>query len=55
MFPVGFKVLNYSVTFNVNENIGKKWVNINPFFPMHPFSTPWKHQKTVTIFDVFRG
>ena len=22
---------------------------------MHPFSTPWKHQKTVTFFDVFRG
>ena len=19
----------------------------NPFFPMHPFSTPWKHQKTL--------
>ena len=23
-------------------------------FPMHPFSTPWKHQKTVRFFDVFR-
>ena len=23
-------------------------------FPMHPFSTPWKHQKTVRFSDVFR-
>ena len=25
------------------------------FFPMHPFSTPWKHQKTLRFSDVFRG
>ena len=24
-------------------------------FPMHPFSTRWKHQKTVRFSDVFRG
>ena len=24
-------------------------------FPMHSFSTPWKHQKTVKFSDVFRG
>ena len=24
-------------------------------FPMHPFSSPWKHQKTVKFSDVFRG
>ena len=24
-------------------------------FPMHPFSTPWKNQKTLRFFDVFRG
>ena len=24
-------------------------------FPMHPFSTPWKHQKTLRFSDVFRG
>ena len=23
-------------------------------FPMHPFSTPWKHEKTVRFSDVFR-
>ena len=25
------------------------------FFPMHLFSTPWKHQKTLLFSDVFRG
>ena len=24
-------------------------------FPMHPFSTPWKYQKTLRFSDVFRG
>ena len=24
-------------------------------FPMHPFSTPWKHKKTLQFSDVFRG
>ena len=24
-------------------------------FPMHPFPTPWKHQKTLWFTDVFRG
>ena len=24
-------------------------------FPMHPFSNPWEHQKTVRSSDVFRG
>ena len=24
-------------------------------FPMHLFSTPWKHQKTVRFSNVFRG
>ena len=24
-------------------------------FPVHPFSTPWKHQKTLRFSDVFRG
>ena len=24
-------------------------------FPVHPFYTPWKHQKTVSCSDVFRG
>ena len=24
-------------------------------FPKHPFSTPWKHQKTVRFSNVFRG
>ena len=25
-----------------------------PFFPMHPFTTPLKHHKTVLFSDVFR-
>ena len=24
-------------------------------FPIHPFSSTWKHQKTLRFFDVFRG
>ena len=24
-------------------------------FPMHPFSTSWKHKKTIRFSDVFRG
>ena len=24
-------------------------------FLMHPFSTPWKHQKTLRFSDIFRG
>ena len=24
------------------------------YFPMHPFSNPWKHQKTVRFSDVFK-
>ena len=27
---------------------------LNHVFPMHPFSTPWKYQKTVRFSDVFR-
>ena len=29
--------------------------NLTQFFPMHPSCTPWKHQKTLRFFDVFRG
>ena len=29
--------------------------NLNHSFPMLPFSSPWKHQKTVRFADVFRG
>ena len=33
------------------------WVSIllTHSFPMHPFSSPWKHQKTVRFSEVFRG
>ena len=29
--------------------------NLTHSFPMHPFCTPWKHQKTFRFSDVFRG
>ena len=34
-----------------------KWVRVSLTysFPMHTFSTPWKHQKTVRFSEVFRG
>ena len=28
--------------------------NLTHSFPMHPFSTPWKHQKNIRFSDVFR-
>ena len=28
---------------------------VNPFVPMHPFSIPLKHQKTVRFYDIFGG
>ena len=30
-------------------------VSLAHSFPVHPFSTPWKHQKPVRFSDVFRG
>ena len=29
--------------------------SLTHLFPMHPFSTAWKHQKTLRFSDVFRG
>ena len=29
--------------------------NLTHLFPIHLFSTPWKHQKTVRFSDVFGG
>ena len=31
------------------------WNVLNLFFQMQPFSTPWKHQKTLQFSNVFRG
>ena len=49
--------------FCTNENSVIRWRSetfllpkeVGALFPMHPFSTPWKHQKTLTFSDVFRG
>ena len=31
------------------------FIGFNPFFPMRPFSTSWKHQKTLRFSDVSMG
>ena len=43
--------------FLVNFLVKKNPVNLTHLFPMHRFSTPWKHQKTLTLTfsDAFRG
>ena len=41
---------------NVFHVMGKLIVNVfTHSFPMHPFSTPWKHQKAVRFSNVFWG
>ena len=40
--------------FRIFKIIQKKQSLLNYLFQMHPFSTLWKHQKTLRIFDVFR-
>ena len=40
------------------ENFLQRLVEQNQLthsFPMQPFLTPWKHQKTVRFSDIFRG
>ena len=34
---------------------GKSLRTLTYSLPIHPSSTPWKHQKTLQFFDVFRG
>ena len=31
------------------------YLGFTHLFPMYPLSSPWKHQKTLRFFDVFRG
>ena len=37
--------------------LGIEWrcIELTHSFPMHPFSTPWNYQKTVSFSDVFWG
>ena len=35
--------------------ITESFTILTHLLPMDPFSTPWKHQKTLGFFDVFRG
>ena len=52
---------NYFLSPNCYKKIqfSNKWVAWVPclihLFPMHLFSTPWKHQKTLRFSDVFKG
>ena len=46
--------ITQSVSFWNNGKIGVLWVDLNYFWPMFPFHTPWKHQKTKG-FLVFSG
>ena len=47
-------MLDRVLTMPLHE-IYKNTVLLTRLFPMHPFFTPWKHQKTVQFSDVFRG
>ena len=50
-FSVNFaKVLRTAVVYNNCE----RSTYLTYLFPMHPFSTLWKHKKTVRFSDVFR-
>ena len=38
-----------------NLIVKRKIMELTHSFPVHFFSTPWKHQKTVKFSDVFKG
>ena len=50
-------LLNSVLDFTISEY----WITdisgckLTHLFPMHPFSTSWKHQKTVGLPDAFKG
>ena len=49
-------ILNISRKVHKFSNINRDLENsLTHSFRMHPFSTPWKHQKTLRFSDVFRG
>ena len=48
----GWPVLNGSKLLDLWNTVSNY---LTHSFPMHSFSTPWKHQKTVRFSDVFRG
>ena len=47
-----FKVCDQFETFSIKR---LKSFSLTHLFPMYPFSTPWKNQKTVRFSDVLRG
>ena len=50
------KLLKKNTRFpSLTNNTKKLYFVLTHLFPMHPFTTPWKHQKTVKFSDVFMG
>ena len=45
--------VSFTLEFYNSGRFNKKY--LTHLFPMHPCSTPWKHQKFLRFFDVFRG
>ena len=46
---------NDTCLFKNPQKMRNSCFTLTHLFPMHPFSTPWKHQKTVRFSYVFRG
>ena len=63
--PIGIEVLcllkvtwsryHYSFKYVSSSRITCYSCLLTHSFPMNPFSTPWKHQKTVRFSDIFKG
>ena len=52
---VNLKGREVKVCGNIKTLYVRKVHSLTHSFPMHPFSTPWKHQKTVKVFWPFQG
>ena len=47
--------LSFLPGLNTYNNFKRLSFVLTHLFPVHPFSTPWKHKKTLRFSDVFRG
>ena len=59
LFNISFLLYHFFLTKNIDSNSSKTVIlhkgtilalsrGVTHLFPMHPFSSPWKHQKTAT-------
>ena len=58
IFPymASLKKLLFFDIFNAISDVFKVTLtDLIHFFPIYPFSTPWKHQNTVRFFDILRA